>query len=182
MILLTRRASSAALAVLGLAVLGLVLTDLARGPAVAQADPPPPPPVASPVQPAPAPAVPAPPATALQLFADVEEAWAASDAERLGALVDTTSVRISVKPDAPPTAAMNRVAATFLFQDPMRLVRTTSFRVLHVSVSDRGTARATARWIGDWGGQRGVRRVRVELEAAAVRAGVWLLTEVRSSD
>ena len=175
MILLTRRVFSAALAVLGLSLAGLALR-----PPAAHADPAPPPPAAAtaPALPAPTP----PPATALQLFAAVEEAWAASDAERLGALVDTTSVKISVKPDAPPTAAMNRVAAAFLFQDPMRLVRTTSFRVLRVSVTDRGTARATARWIGDWGGQRGVRRVRVEFEAAAVRAGVWLLTEVRSSD
>ncbi len=175
MILLTRRVSSAALAVAVLALSGPGLR-----PPAAHADPPPPPPATAPASPAPA--VAAPPATALQLFAAVEEAWAASDAERLGALVDTASVKISVKPDAPPTAALNRVAAAFLFQDPMRLVRTTSFRVLRVNVSDRGTARATARWIGDWGGQRGVRRVRVELEAAAVRAGVWLLTEVRSSD
>ncbi len=177
MILLTRRASCAAPGVSALVLAGLVLAGPVLRPALAQADQPPPPPAA-----APAPAAPAPPATALQLFAAVEEAWAASDAERLGALVDTTSVKISIKPDAPPTAALNRVAAAFLFQDPMRLVRTSSFRVIRVNVSDRGTARATARWIGDWGGQRGMRRVRVELEAAAVRTGVWLLTEVRSSD
>ena len=124
---------------------------------------------------------PAPAANALQLFAEVEQAWAVSDAERLASLVDTTCVRIALKPGAPPTTAMNRVSAAFLFQDPMRLVKTSQFRLVRLDVPEKGPARAMARWTGDWGGRQGVRRVRINFTAAP-RAGVWLLTEVRSSD
>src|SRR5262245_33080288 len=68
------------------------------------------------------------PPSALWLFAAVEEAWGASDAERLAALVDTATVRIALKPGTPPTAAVTRSAAAFLFQDQLRLVKTQQFR------------------------------------------------------
>jgi hypothetical protein len=123
----------------------------------------------------------APQPTAVRLFASAEEAWSASDAGRLASLVDTTRVRIALKPDAPPTTALTRGAATFLFEDPMRLVSTKEFRILRVEVSDKGTARAQALWVGDWGGRLGVRRVRVLLTAGLDPSG-WLLTEVRASD
>ena len=121
------------------------------------------------------------PATAVQLFAAVEEAWAVSDGERLAALVDTTCVQVALKPDAPPASAATRVAAAFLFADQMRLVRTLEFHVVKVDVPEKGPARATAHWTGDWGGRRGVRLIRVDLRGAAT-AGGWLLTEVRASD
>jgi hypothetical protein len=156
------------------------------GAAPALADPPPP--LAQPPSSLPSPEPPAetvlkvaPQPTALRLFAEVEEAWAASDARRLAALVDTTSVRIALKPDAPPTTAMTRSAAAFLFKDQMRLVGTREFRVLRFEVPDKGLARAQARWLGDWGGRQGVKRVRVLLTAGMSAAG-WLLTEVRTSD
>jgi hypothetical protein len=121
------------------------------------------------------------PATPVRLFAAVEEAWIASSAERLAALVDTTRVRIALKPGAEPSTAVTRGAAAFLFQDPMRLVQTREFRIVKVEVPGKGPARATARWVGDWGGRQGVKRVRVTLLAKPA-AGGWLLTEVRSSD
>jgi hypothetical protein len=149
------------------------------GPVGAAAAPPPVP--TSPQEAGPPASPPAPTATALRLFTAVETAWAASDAEGLASLVDTTGVRIAVKPSAPPTAALNRVSAAFLFQDPMRLVRTREFRIVRLDVSDKGSARATARWVGDWGGRQGIKQVRVTL-TAGLRAGTWLLTEVRASD
>lgn len=116
-------------------------------------------------------------ATAIQLFAAVEEAWGSGDAEGLAALVDTSSVRIGLKPRSTPTAAMTRSAAAFLFQDQLRLVTTQSFQVFRVEVGkDEGTA--TARWWGDWGGREGVRRLTVTLTAAPL-AGRWRLREVR---
>jgi hypothetical protein len=130
------------------------------------------------------PAPPAPPAdsTAVQLFASVEAAWARGDAERLAALVDTTVVRIGLKPGAPPASAVTRNAATFLFHDQFRLVDTRSFRVVKVEVSlSKKTARAVARWTGDWGGRQGLRDVEVEVTAA--ESGTrWRLTEVRAND
>lgn len=123
----------------------------------------------------------APQPTPVHLFAAVEEAWAASDGERLASFVDTTRVRIALKPDAPPTTALTRSAAAFLFKDQMRLVGTKEFRVLRVEVQDRGSARAQARWLGDWGGRQGMKRVRVLLTAGMSPSG-WLLTEVRTSD
>jgi len=122
------------------------------------------------------------PASALRLFASVEDAWIKSDAERLASMVDTTSVRIAVKPGVPPTAALTRGAAAFLFQDQLRLVRTSGFRFVRFEVnSKRPTARATATWMGDWGGQRGKRAVDVTMTARSV-GGVWLLTEIRAED
>lgn len=123
----------------------------------------------------------APQPTAVRLFAAVEEAWSASDAERLASLVDTTRVRIALKPDTPPTTAITRGAAVFLFKDRMHLVSTREFRVLRVEVSAKGQARAQARWVGDWGGRQGVKPVRVLLTAGKEPSG-WLLTEVRTAD
>jgi hypothetical protein len=116
-------------------------------------------------------------ATPVQLFAAVEEAWSTGDADGLAALVDTTSVRIGLKPGSTPTAAMTRSAASFLFQDQLRLVTTQSFQVLRVS-SGRDVCSATARWWGDWGGSQGVRRLTVTLTASSV-SGRWWLREVR---
>lgn len=119
--------------------------------------------------------------SAIHLFAGLEEAWAASDAERLAGLVDTTVVRIAVKPGSSPTSAVTRTAAAFLFQDQLRLVSTRSFRIVRVEVSKKGTARAEAEWLGDWGGRQGIRDVKVVL-AAQKSGNRWLLTEVRAND
>jgi hypothetical protein len=119
--------------------------------------------------------------TAIQLFAAVEVAWAASDAERLASLVDTTVVRIGLKRGAPTTAALTRSAAVFLFSDPLRLVETRAFRIVRLEVGRKGTARAVARWSGDWGGSQGARDVEVEF-AASSAGGPWRLTEVRAKD
>jgi hypothetical protein len=119
--------------------------------------------------------------SAIHLFARVEEAWAASDAEQLAGLVDTTIVRIAVKPGSSPTSAVTRTAAAFLFQDQLRLVSTRSFRVVRVEVSKRKRARAEAEWLGDWGGRLGLREVKVVL-AAEKSGNRWLLTEVRAND
>ena len=153
----------------------------AATPAAADPAPPAPPPSEMPAPPPVRAVRVAPQPTPVRLFASAEEAWSATDAERLASLVDTTRVRIALKPDAPPTTALTRGAATFLFEDPMRLVRTKEFRILRVEVSDKGTARAQALWVGDWGGRLGVRRVRVLLTAGLDASG-WLLTEVRASD
>jgi hypothetical protein len=121
------------------------------------------------------------PGSAIRLFAAVEEAWAASDAERLAALLDTTSVRIAIKPGTPLTSAQTRVAATFLLQQ-LRLVHTQEFRMTRFDCDKkRGICRALALWTGDWGGRQGMRAVRVTLTARPV-AGRWLLTEIRAED
>ncbi len=139
------------------------------------AAPPAPPPVEGP---APVPST----STAIGLFAAVEEAWAASDAEHLGSLVDTTAVRISIKPGTPLATASTRVAVTFLLQDQMRLVHTNEFRVARFDCDrKRGFCRAYALWNGDWGGRQGTRAARVTLTARP-RAGRWLLTEIRVED
>ncbi|TMQ61673.1 MAG: hypothetical protein E6K77_09750 [Candidatus Eisenbacteria bacterium] len=122
------------------------------------------------------------PLTAVRLFADVEGAWAASDAERLASLVDTTAVRIAVKPGAPLTAALTRVAAAFLLQDQLRLVRTLSFQMTRFQLDPkRRLCRGTATWTGDWGGRQGKRAVRVALVARASN-NRWFLTEIRAED
>lgn len=120
--------------------------------------------------------------TALRLIAAAEEAWVASDAERLASLVDTTAVRIAVKPGAPLATALTRVAAAFLFQDQLRLVQTQGFRVTKFELDTKKTlCRATAIWTGDWGGRRGKRAVRVALTARPSN-NRWLLTEIRAED
>jgi hypothetical protein len=119
--------------------------------------------------------------SAILLFAHVEEAWGKASADRLAELVDTTVVRIALKPGSPPTSAVTRNAAAFLFQDQLRLVSTVSFRIVQVEISKKGKARATAEWTGDWGGRQGTRDVKVDL-AAAISGNRWLLTEVRAND
>jgi hypothetical protein len=121
-------------------------------------------------------------ATAIRLFSIVEEAWAASDIEQLTSLVDTTVVRIAVKPGAPLTSALTRVAAAFLLQDQLRLVRTQAFEVRRFNCDQkRRLCRATAIWTGDWGGRQGKREVRVTLTAKPASNG-WLITEIRAED
>jgi hypothetical protein len=115
--------------------------------------------------------------TPAQLFAAVEEAWSSGDADGLADLVDTTSVRIGLKPGGTPTAVMTRSAAAFLFQYQFRLVTTQSFQLLRMTAETGGTT-ASGRWIGDWGGSQGMRRLKVSLEAIYV-AGRWYLREVR---
>ena len=117
----------------------------------------------------------------LHLLASLEEAWLASDAERLASLVDTTSVRIGIKPGVPPAAAVTRNAAAFLFQDQLRLVKTQEFRVVRLEISKKRVARAVALWDADWGGRQGVRTLEVKLTAIPM-TGRWLLTEVRAED
>lgn len=142
---------------------------------VSHADEPPP---SQPSQPPPAPESPKP--TPAALFAAVEEAWVHADGDRFASLVDTTDVRIALKPGDPPTAGVTRTAAAFLFQDQIRLVTTKEFRVVRFHPSKRGVT-AIARWSADWGGRRGQRDVEVTLTAAR-RAGRWLLIEVRTKD
>jgi len=120
--------------------------------------------------------------TAIGLFAAVEETWGASDAERLSFLVDTTAVRIAIKPGTPLATAPTRVAVSFLLQDQLRMVHTASFQVSRFDCDrKRGTCRAFALWNGDWGGRQGTRTVRVALTAKP-QAGRWLLTEIRAED
>ena len=120
--------------------------------------------------------------TPFQLFANVEEAWVQSDAERLVALIDTTTVRIALKPGAPLTYAVTRVAATFLLQDQLRLVHTRRFQMVRFDWDKkRDLCRALAVWNGDWGGRQGPRMVRVSFTARPT-AGGWLLTEIRAED
>ena len=117
----------------------------------------------------------------VQLFAAIEDAWTVSDSERLASLVDTTVVRVSVTPGSPPTTALTRSAAAFLFQDQLRLVKTRSFQLVRLDVQKKGKAVGTALWSGDWGGRQGEREIKVVLTAAA-RGNRWLLTEVRAND
>jgi len=171
----TVRISIVSLAALVLSGVGLITARSAHAQAVAQA-----------ATPAPAPTAPVPPSdqgetSAIRLYSGIEEAWAASDAERLAGLVDTTVVRIALKPGSSPTSAVTRTAAAFLFQDQLRLVSTRSFRIVRVDATKKGKASAEAEWLGDWGGRQGVRQVKVVL--AAVKSGNrWLLTEVRAND
>jgi len=120
--------------------------------------------------------------TPFQLFAEVEEAWGQSDAERLTALLDTTTVRIALKPGAPLTFAVTRVAASFLLQDQLRLVHTRRFQMVRFECDKkRDLCRAQALWSGDWGGRQGSRAVHVAFTARPA-AGGWLLTEIRAED
>jgi len=168
----TVRISIIAIAILVLLGTGSLWTQLARAETVAQA--------ATALQP-PTPASDLGETSAIHLYAGVEEAWAASDADRLAGLVDTTVVRIALKPGSPPTSAVTRTAAAFLFQDQLRLVSTRSFRIVRVDATKKGKASAEAEWLGDWGGRQGVRQVKVVL-AAEKSGNRWLLTEVRAND
>jgi len=168
----TVRISIIAIAILVLLGTGSLPTQLARAETVAQAAtaPQPPPPASDLGE-----------TSAIHLYAGVEEAWAASDAERLADLVDTTVVRIALKPGSSPTSAVTRTAAAFLFQDQLRLVGTRSFRIVRVDATKKGKANAEAEWLGDWGGRQGVRQVKVVLTAEK-SGNRWLLTEVRAND
>ena len=137
----------------------------AGGPAsVAPDEPPPEPPKNSPAA----------------LFFAVEEAWLKADGERFASLVDTTAFRIALKPGEPPTAAVTRTAAAFLFQDQIRLTTTKAFWVVRFHPTKKGVT-ATAAWNAEWGGSRGERDVEVTLTAVR-RGGRWLLSEVRAKD
>jgi hypothetical protein len=112
----------------------------------------------------------------------VERAWNQGDAARVAALTDTSSVRIGLKPGAPLTMPPTLNAAVFLLEDPMRLVKTQSFRIVRIDVNaKKRRAQATARWRGDWAGRHGVRDLEVVL-VGAERGDGWRLTEVRASD
>jgi len=152
----------------------LLLAALATSSIAAGPTAPPPAPVEPPSAP--------PPTSPIGLFAAVEEAWAGSDADRLASLVDTTSVRIAIKPGTPVTTAPTRVAVAFLLRDQLRLVHTRSFRMTRFDCDrKRGLCRAIALWTGDWGGRQGTRAARVTLTAHP-GAGRWLLTEIRVED
>ena len=129
-----------------------------------------------------APAAAHPEESPVRLFAAVEEAWLGSDAERLASMVDTAVVRIALKPGTPPTSAVTRSAAAFLFQDQLRLVKTSAFQLIRIDVNKKaGKALATAEWTGDWGGRQGSRIVKVALTASGA-GNRWVLTEVRAND
>jgi len=116
------------------------------------------------------------------VFAAFEEAWMTNDHDRLAALVDTATVRIALKPGAPPTSAMTRRAVAFLFRDQLRLVNTTSFQIVRLDVSSKkGRAQALAVWSGDWGGRQGAREVEVGLQAV-LHGNRWEISEVRAND
>ncbi len=130
----------------------------------------------------PPPAADTAPPSAIRLFAGVEEAWGMPDIDRLASLLDTTAVRISIKPGVPLTSALTRVAAAFLLKDQLSLVRTEEFRLTRFDCDKkRDVCRAIAIWTGDWGGRQGRRAVRVTLTARG-RAKRWLLTEIRAED
>jgi len=169
----TVRISIIAIAALVLSGTGPLPAPLALAETVAQE--------ATPPQAAPLPPSDQGESSAIHLYAGVEEAWAASDAERLADLVDTTVVRIALKPGSSPTSAVTRTAAAFLFQDQLRLVGTRSFRIVRVDATKKGKANAEAEWLGDWGGRQGVRQVKVVLTAEK-SGNRWLLTEVRAND
>lgn len=147
-----------------------------HGASTALADPPPP-----------EPAVSAPSgvhhATPLQLFAAVERAWNAADANALASLCDSSVVRVALKPGSPPATAPTLGAVAFLIQDQLRLVVSRRFHVVRLEVdSKKRTARAWARWVGEWGGARNTRDVQVNLQARAAGDGGWLLTEIRANN
>ena len=131
----------------------------------------------------PAPTTSAPYATPLQLFAAVERAWNAADANVLASLCDSAVVRVALKPGSPPATAPTLGAVAFLIQDQLRLVVSRRFHVVRFEVDQKKrTARAWARWVGEWGGARNTRDVQVNLQARAAADGGWLLTEIRANN
>ena len=169
-----RRLRTALIPGLGLVQTGLLLAALSAAP-LAHADEAPAPETAPSIRHA--------EDSPLRLFAAVEEAWLASDADRLADLVDTTTVRITLEPGSPPTSAITHNAALFLFRDQLHLVKTLSFQVtrLEVARKTKPAATATALWSADWGGRRGVRDLKVTF-AASPAGNRWVLTEVRAND
>ncbi|HEU4335442.1 MAG TPA: hypothetical protein VFT32_13185 [Candidatus Eisenbacteria bacterium] len=118
-----------------------------------------------------------------QLWAAVERAWNSSDASELASLCDSALVRVSLKPGGSPASAPTLSAVAFLIHDQLDLVAIRGFRVLRFDADlKKRTSRARARWVGDWGGGKGVRDLEVLLAAAATVEGQWLLTEIRTTD
>ena len=132
----------------------------------------------------PAPSVsPSPQATPAQLVAALEKAWKAGDTNVIASLCDSATVRIALKPGAPPAAAPTLNAVAFLIHDQLDLVVSREFRILRLETdSKKGTAKAWATWHGSWGGGKGARDIEVVLAARAVADGAWLLTEIRAND
>lgn len=131
----------------------------------------------------PEPVVSAPRPTPLQLFAAAENAWNDVDANSLASLCDSSTVRVALKPGSPPASAPTLGAVAFLIQDQLRLVVSRRFQVIRLEVNGKKrTARAWARWIGEWGGARNTRNVEVVLQARSSGDAGWLLTEIRAND
>jgi len=129
------------------------------------------------------PVVPAPQPTPVQLLAAVERAWIGADANTLASLCDSAVVRVALKPGSPPATAPTLGAVAFLIHDQLQLVVSRRFQVVRIEVdAKKRTARARARWIGEWGGARGARDVEVVLHARAAGDSGWLLTEIRAND
>jgi hypothetical protein len=126
---------------------------------------------------------PSPQATPAQLVATLEKAWMAGDANAIASLCDSATVRIALKPGAPPAAAPTLNAAAFLIHDQLDLVASREFRILRLETDEKkGTAKAWASWHGSWGGGKGARDVEVMLAARSTGDGAWLLTEIRAND
>ncbi len=130
-----------------------------------------------------APVAPAPQPTPVQLFAAVERAWIGAESNALASLCDSAIVRVALKPGSPPATAPTLGAVAFLIHDQLRLVVSRRFHVVRLEVNaKKRTARAWARWSGEWGGTRGTRDVEVVLQARAAADSGWLLTEIRAND
>jgi len=126
---------------------------------------------------------PAPQATPAQLMAALERAWTAGDTNAIASLCDSATVRIALKPGAPPAAAPTLNAVAFLIHDQLDLVVSRQFRVVRLDTNEKKqTAKAWASWHGSWGGGKGARDIEVVLTARAIADGGWLLTEIRAND
>jgi len=126
---------------------------------------------------------PEPQATPAQLMAALERAWTAGDTNAIASLCDSATVRIALKPGAPPAAAPTLNAVAFLIHDQLDLVVSRQFRVVRLDTNEKkGTAKAWASWHGTWGGGKGARDIEVVLAARATADGAWLLTEIRAND
>ena len=126
---------------------------------------------------------PAPQATPAQLMAALERAWTAGDTNAIASLCDSATVRIALKPGAPPAAAPTLNAVAFLIHDQLDLVVSRQFYVVRLDTNEKkGTAKAWASWHGTWGGGKGARDIEVVLAARATADGAWLLTEIRAND
>ena len=125
----------------------------------------------------------APQRSAAQLFAEVERAWAAGEAGALASYCDSAAARVTLKPGGSPASAPTLGGLGFLIHDQLRFVATKRFRIVRIAVDGRKrTARAWARWEGDWGGDKGARDLEVRLAARARPDGQWLLTEIRATE
>ena len=121
--------------------------------------------------------------TPLQLFAAVERAWSEANPNALASLCDSSVVRIALKPGSPPATAPTLGAVAFLIHDQLRLVVSHRFHVVRLEVdAKKRTARAWARWVGEWGGAKNTRDVQVTMQARASGDMGWLLTEIRAND